>query len=155
MPWFRQPIAYSIVHPDPVGPFHMNLRAVVPFEVERQPGDWMLVPEAILDTGASLCTFSAAWARASGFTLPITLTSLPVRTATGTVRTRVYDVDLNVRFRRMPECPFSLGIIFSEAHPPHVPPLIGLHNLLNYWRCTFDGTFEPAAMMGHMRFETL
>jgi hypothetical protein len=55
----------------------------------------------------------------------------------------------------MPERPFSLAVVFSDSHPPHVPPLIGLHNLLNYWRCTFDGSPEPGAVTGNMRFETL
>ena len=119
------------------------------------PGDWVQAPNAILDTGASLSIFSAGWARQHRFTLPAIAHRLPTTTAGGLLRPRVYDVDLNARFRRMPECPFSLAVVFSEAHPPTVPPLIGLHNLLNYWRITFDGTFEPLAMMGHMRFETL
>jgi hypothetical protein len=155
MPWFRQPIARSVIQPDPSGPFRMNLRAVIALELERRPGDWMLMPDAILDTGASLCIFSAAWARANGFTLPLAYSALSITTAAGPVRTRVYDVDLNARFRRMPECSFSLAVVFSERHPPNVSPLIGLHNLLNSWRVTFDGAQEPAALMGHMRFETL
>jgi hypothetical protein len=134
----------------------MRLQATVPIELERLPGWWIVVPNAILDTGASLSTFSAAWARASGFQLPTTSSRLPIVTATGTARTRVYDLDLSARFRRMPEHPFSLAVVFSDAHPPNVPPLIGLHNLLNYWRYTLDGSPEtPTAIMGHMRFETL
>lgn len=155
MPWFRHPILSRIIQPDPTGPLRMDFRARIPIELERRPGDWMLVPDAILDTGASLCVFSATWARGSGFALPPVAHTLPITTAAGSVPTRVYDLDLNARFRRMPECPFSLAIVFSEAHPPNVPPLVGLHNLLNYWRFTFDGTPEPAAMVGHMKFETL
>ena len=49
----------------------------------------------------------------------------------------------------------SLAVVFSEAHAPDVPPLLGLHNLLDYWRFTFDGASEPGAEMGHMKFETL
>jgi hypothetical protein len=99
--------------------------------------------------------FSAEWARTNRFSLPPVAHSLPIETATGVVSARVYDVELNARFRRMPEHPFSLAVVFSEAHPPTVPPLLGLHNLLNYWRFTFDGTSEPGAEMGFMRFETL
>lgn len=133
----------------------MRLQAIIPFEFERLPGWWIVVPNAILDTGASLSIFSAAWARSNGFRLPSTSHALPVTTAAGTVRPRVYDLDLNARFRRVPEHPFSLAVVFSDAHPPNVPPLIGLHNLLNYWRYTFDGSVEPVAIMGHMRFELL
>jgi hypothetical protein len=155
MPWFRHPIDHRIFQPDPTGPFRVRLKAVVPIELERSPGVWIPVLDAVLDTGASFCTFSAAWARRHQFQLPPTPSVLPTTTAAGPVRARVYDVDLNARFRRMPEHPFSLAVVFSERHPPNVPPLIGLHNLLNYWRVTFDGSPEPAAFMGHMRFETL
>lgn len=155
MPWFRQPIYRRLRLYDPAGPWRLSLRAIVPFELERSPGDWAFVPDAILDTGAGLCVFSAAWARVNGFALPPVSHALPFDTAGGAVSARVYDVDLNARFHRMPECPFPLAVVFSEAHPPDVPPLLGLHNLLNYWRFTFDGTHEPGADAGFMRFETL
>jgi hypothetical protein len=155
MPWFRQPIPYDIVQPDPSGSFRMILRAHVPMEFEIAPGTWFPVRRAVIDTGASFCTLSAAWARANGFQVPRTSHALPTTTAAGYRSARVYDLDLNARFRRMPEHPFSLAVVFSDAHPPNVPPLIGLHNLLNYWRYTFDGSFEGIAIMGHMRFETL
>jgi hypothetical protein len=155
MPWFRQPIPYELLQPDPSGPVRMVLRAQVPLELERVPGVWVPVRRAVIDTGASLCIFSAAWARANGLLLPPTSSSLTTTTAAGRLSGRVYDLDLNARFRRMPKFPFSLAVVFSEAHPPTVPPLIGLHNLLNYWRFTFDGSPEPTAPMGHMRFEIL
>jgi hypothetical protein len=155
MAWFRHPITRHIIQPDPTGPLRMSLRAVIPIELERRPGEWVLVPDAVLDTGASLCIFSAEWARRNHFTLPSVSHHLGIATATGLVSARVYDVDLNARFRRTPEFPFSLAVVFSEAHPPNVPPLLGLHNLLNYWRFTFDGMDEPGAETGHMWFETL
>jgi hypothetical protein len=155
MPWFRHLIDHRIFQPDPTGPFRMRLKAVVPIELERTPGVWIPVLDAILDTGASFCTFSAAWARQHQFQLPPTSSALPVVTAAGRRPARVYDVDLNARFRRMPEYPFSLAVVCSDAHPSNVPPLIGLHNLLNYWRYTFDGSDDPIAITGHMRFETL
>ena len=68
---------------------------------------------------------------------------------------RVRDADLRVRFARLREHPFELAVLFSDDYPPSAPPLLGLHNLLNYWRFTFDGAFEPAALAGHMRFEIL
>ena len=49
----------------------------------------------------------------------------------------------------------ALVLLALALAPPRSQPLVGLHNLLNYWRYTFDGSFEPAAMMGHMRFESL
>jgi hypothetical protein len=155
MPWFRHPITYRIFQPDPSGPFRMRLQAIIQLELERAPGWWIVVPGARLDTGASLSIFSAAWARQNRFTLPAATHQLPTTTAAGHHPARVYDLDLNARFRRMPEHPFSLAVVFSDAHPPNVPPLVGLHNLLNYWRYAFDGSDEPAAIMGHMRFETL
>lgn len=156
MPWFRHPIEYRVIHPDLGGPVRMRLRATVPLELERRPGWWVGVPNAVIDTGASLCTFSAAWARENGFPLPRASSALAATTAAGFRPGRVYDLDLSARFRRMLEHPFSLAVVFSDAHPPTVPPLIGLHNLLNYWRYAFDGASEPpVATMGHMRFDTL
>src|SRR6266542_5909953 len=98
MPWFRQPIHSRIIQPDPNGPLRMRLQAIVPFELERVPGDWVLAPGAVLDTGASLCIFSAAWARANRFRLPPLSSSLPTTTAAGRLPGRVYDLDLNARF---------------------------------------------------------
>jgi hypothetical protein len=63
----------------------------------------------------------------------------------------LFQPDPTEPLRMMPEHPFSPAVVFSDAHPPTVPPLIGLHNLLNSRRYTFDGV----AVMGHMRFETL
>lgn len=155
MPWFSHPIDYRIRQYAATGPWRVSLRATIPFLLERFPGDWVLVPDALVDSGASLSIFSAEWARRNGFVLPPRPTFLPIVTATGLTRTRVYDLDLNARFPQLPECTFSLAVVFSEAHPPTVPPLLGLHNLLNTWKYTFDGTPEPAALMGHMRFDTL
>src|ERR1043166_8982516 len=98
MPWFRQPIPYDLIQPDPSGPIRMALHAYVPMEFELTPRIWTPIRRAVIDSGASLCIFSAQWARANGFRLPTTSSRLPVVTATGTVRTRVYDVDLNARF---------------------------------------------------------
>ncbi len=119
------------------------------------PGRWIRVPDAILDTGSSVCLFSATWARANGFALPPVSSTLPTRTAGGHVPSRIYERDTNARFARMPEVPFVLATVFSDAHPPGVPALIGLHNFLTFWRVTFDGTREPGAPAGHMRFETV
>jgi hypothetical protein len=155
MPWFRQPVHSRILQPDPDGPLRMRLRAIVPIELERTPGVWIPVFDAVVDTGSSLCTFSASWARQHQFALPAVSAALPTTTAAGRLPGRVYDLDVNARFRRMPEFPFSLAVVFSEAHPPTIPPLIGLHNLLNYWRFAFDGSPEPVAPMGHVRFDSL
>lgn len=154
MPWFRHPITRSDVRPDPHVPARVQLRASVRIELERVPGHWVRAPDAVIDTGSAICLFSATWARANGFRLPPS-TTLPVRTAGGQVSGRVYEGDTTARFARMPEVPFALATVFSDAHPPGLPALIGLHNILTYWRITFDGTREPGAPAGHMRFETL
>src|SRR5688572_19217136 len=140
MPWFRHPIYYRILQPDPNGPFRMRLRAVVPLELERVPGIWIPVLDAVVDTGSSLSTFSTTWARQRQFLLRTATGTLPPTSAAGHRPDRVYDLYLDARFRRMPEHPFSLAVVFSDAHPPNVPPLVGLHNLPNYWRYTFDGS---------------
>jgi uncharacterized protein Usg len=80
---------------------------------------------------------------------------MPLLTAAGNRDARVRDADLRVRFRQLPEHPFDLAVLFSDDYPPTAPPLLGLHNLLNYWRFTFDGASESGAIMGHMRFESL
>lgn len=154
MPWFRHPIEYRIRHPDPSGPIRMMLRARLPVQLERHPGEWVSVRRAVLDTGANLCVFSAVWAREVGFELPRRASALPTRTAGGAFTARVYDLDLTARFPQLPGVPFPLAVVFSESHPPAAPPLLGLHNLLDSWRYTFNGEPEPAATMGHMRFET-
>ncbi len=181
MPWFRHPIHYRLLDPANTtpgaarplfseesavqvllaptalfaAPIRMSLRAYVPLEVEFAPQQWLSSRRVMIDSGAGLSTFSAEWAREFGIALPPRSCRLQLDTATGRVSVTVYDLDLNVRFPRLRDCPFSLAVVFSEAHPPTTPPLIGLHNLLNYWRFTFDGSFDPAAAMGHMRFDTL
>jgi hypothetical protein len=54
----------------------------------------------------------------------------------------------------MPEYEFTLAWVIVEDADRAPPPLLGLHNLLDAVRFTFDGTLEPPAFMGHMRFET-
>lgn len=151
MPWFRQPIERRF-RP---GSGRTVLRTTIRLELELARGDWVEVSDAVIDTGSSICLVSATWARANGFTLPPTSSVLPVRTAGGHVSGRVYERNTDARFVRMPEVPFTLATVFSDSHPPGLPALIGLHNFLHFWRVTFDGTREPAAPAGHMRFETL
>ena len=60
MPWFRKPLSWRIVQPDPLGPMRLRLRATVDIEIERSIGDWIKVKDhAIIDTGASYSTLSA------------------------------------------------------------------------------------------------
>jgi hypothetical protein len=66
----------------------------------------------------------------------------------------VRDIDLRIRFARMPEHVFNLAWNLVDTADELTPPLLGLHNLLDAVRFTFDGSLEPAACMGHMRFET-
>lgn len=148
MPWFRHPLTRY-------GPLQTGLRAQVPIELECSPSRWVLESNAVIDTGSAVCLFSATWARANGLPLPPASRIISLNTAGGRTINRVYDLTVNVRFERMPEVPFSLAVVFSDAHPPGRPALIGLYNFLAYWRVTFDGSYEPAAPAGHMRFETL
>lgn len=155
MPWFRQPLDHRLRQPDPNGPIRVSIRARIELHIERVPGVWLGVDNFLVDTGASFTILSTEWARAQGFSVPRAVSQMPLMTAGGDRTARVRDADLRVRFARLCEHPFDLAVVFSEAHPPTVPPLLGLHNLLNTWKYTFDGTPEPAALMGHMRFDTL
>ena len=155
MPWFRQPLYWRLRQPDPNGPVRVSIQTRIDLEIEWLPGYWFIVDKFLVDTGASFTILSTDWARANGIRVPPMYSTMPLITAGGPRPVRVRDADLRVRFRRLRECPFELAVLFSDDYPPDAPPLIGLHNLLNYWRFAFDGAFEPAAAMGHMRFETL
>ena len=54
----------------------MSLRAIIPVELELSPNVWFPVRRAVVDTGSSLCVFSAVWARTNGFALPPVASSL-------------------------------------------------------------------------------
>ena len=155
MPWFRQPISWRIMQPDPLGPMRLRLRSCVDIEIERVAGDWITVKDfALVDSGASYTTISADWARAIGLSIPVNSSRLPVVTAAGRFDHIVHDGDIRIRFVRMPEVEFTLGCVFSENYSPSSPLLIGLHNILDHWSFGFHGESDPDAPMGHMRFET-
>ena len=153
MPWFRNPLTWRLRQPDLSGP--IRIRANVELEIRLPSGRWFPVRNCLLDTGASFTIFSTAWARAAGIPIPQPISTMPLLTAAGNRNARVRDADLHVRFRLLREFPFNLAAVFSDDYSPTAPPLLGLHNLLNSWRFTFDGTPNPAAIMGHMWFETL
>jgi hypothetical protein len=155
MPWFRQPLTFRVRQPDPNGPIRVSIRARIDLEIERSPGDWLQIESALIDTGASFVILSAAWARRQRIPVPSAVSVMPLITVGGNRNASVRDADLRVRFGRLREYPFVLAVVYSEDYPPTAPPLIGLHNLLNFWRFTFDGAPDPAAIMGHMRFEIL
>ncbi len=155
MPWFRVPLTYRLRQPDPTGPIRVSIRAVVQLDIEFRSGTWLQTEGALVDTGASFALLSTAWARRRRLPVPAAASTMPLLTAAGNRDARVRDADLRVRFRQLPEHPFDLAVLFSDDYPPTAPPLLGLHNLLNYWRFTFDGASESGAIMGHMRFESL
>jgi hypothetical protein len=155
MPWFREPLHWRLRQPDPNGPIRVSIRARIELEIELPSGQWLTAQNCLVDTGSSFVVLSTEWAEERGIHVPSTTSTMPLITAAGSHTTRVRDADLRVRFRRLSEYPFELAVVFSDSYPPTAPPLIGLHNLLNYWRFTFDGHHELAALMGHMRFETL
>jgi hypothetical protein len=155
MPWFRHPLSWRLRAPDPTGPIRVSIRARIELEIELPSKRWFPVRNCLVDMGASFTIFSTDWARTYGITVPAAVSTMPLLTAAGNRNARVRDADLRVRFARLREYPFELAVVFSDDYPPTAPPLIGLHNLLNHWRFTFDGAPELAAIMGHMRFETL
>jgi hypothetical protein len=145
------------MQPDPIGPLRLLLRAAVDLEIERASGDWLLVTDLfLLDTGASLVTVGADWATAHGLPFSPQVVHFRSRTAAGPVDRLVHDGELRVRFPKLPECEFLLACIFSEGYHAQSPPLLGLHNFLDYWRFTVDGRAQPPdALMGSIRFEFL
>lgn len=155
MPWFRQPLEHRLRQPDPNGPIRVSIRARIALEIQLAPTVWYNVDRFLVDTGASFTILSTEWARNRGIRVPARTSTVPLMTAGGDRTARVRDADLRVRFARLCERPFDLAVLFSDDYSPAAPPLLGLHNLLNSWQFTVSGAFDPAAAMGHMRFDTL
>lgn len=153
MPSFVVPITWAVYDPDPTGPIRRSFRARVAAEVRDRTGVWTPV-DFIVDTGASATIASAAWARDQRLALPDETSTVSVRTAAGLARSTVRDGELRLRFPPLPGHVFRLYCVFSEAMPAATPPLLGLNDLLDVFRLTFDGSPRPDAPMGSMLFET-
>jgi hypothetical protein len=154
MPAFQIPIAWRITDPGASGPIRRFLRATVAATVENERSEPIHVENFVLDTGATYTTVSAAWARAHRISVPSTSSTLRIRTANGVVASVVRDGELRVRFPQLPDHVFRLYCVFSEQLPPTTPPLLGLNDLLDVFRVTFDGCWSPGAEMGHISLET-
>ena len=153
--WFRQPLHWRIIDPDPTGPARMLIQARINLEIEISPGRWHPLPDVRVDTGASMTIISSSWARSVDLPLPDRSHRLGLTTAGGLRELEVYDLDLRVRFPRAREREFTLACVCREEGDTRTtPPLLGLHNLIDSWRIIVDGNFEPAAPMGHLRFES-
>lgn len=79
---------------------------------------------------------------------------LSTLTAGGTVTATVYHGELKIRFVADPTRTYRFFCLFSEHYPPSAPLLLGLHDLLETFRVTVDGTTAPGAEYGSLRFET-
>lgn len=154
MPSFRIPLDCRFVSPDPAGPIRRILRATVRVEVRTGGGAFIQERNAVVDTGAGYTMMSTSQARAMGIPFPPETSRLSMGTAVGGVPSRVHDGELRVRFAALPGHVFRLYCVFNEDMPASVPLLLGLNDLFDVFRVTFDGGFAPDAPMGHMRFDT-
>jgi hypothetical protein len=155
MPPFRVPISCHVFDPNPAGPIRRRLRAMVPAEVRIAGGVHIHVPDFIVDTGSSYTMMSVYRARQIGIELPETWVRLPITTASETVTPRVYDGELQIRFRQLQGRTFRLYCVFVEEMNPNALPILGLNDFFDAFRVTFDACYSPEAPAGHMLFETV
>jgi len=155
MPSFQVPITWAIRIPDPNGPVRRFLRAAVTAEIADRQGGFIRSTNFVVDTGASSTTVSAVWARAHEIEVGTLTSSLTIRTAAGLVPSTVRDGELRIRFPQLPDHIFRLYCVFSENMSPTSPLLLGLNDLLDVFRITFDGRSQPEAVMGTLLFETM
>lgn len=153
MPGFVIPITRSIRSPDPSGPIRCSLQPLESAEVRTNAGFFVLVPNFIVDTGSAYTMMSAERARQLGFPLLDRASEMPIRTATGTLLSKVYDGELSLRFGQIPGRVFRLYCVFVEGMSPSASPLLGLNDFFDAFRITFDGAYSPDAPAGHMLFE--
>ncbi|OWK34859.1 aspartyl protease family protein [Fimbriiglobus ruber] len=155
MPSFRIPISWAIRDPDPNGPIRRYLRAAVTADIADRRGGYVRSDNLIVDTGAGTTTVSEAWARAHEIAVGTTTFSITMRTAAGLLPSTVRSGELRLRFPQLPDHVFRLYCVFSENIPPTSPLLLGLYDVLDVFRVTFDGRPQPDAVMGAMSFETV
>lgn len=109
----------------------------------------------LIDTGCSTTMMSAVEARAAGIPFPMDdPQELTLNTANGTVRSTVYDGELKLQFDACPGHTSRLFCLFSENYTPAAPILLGLHDLIEVFRVTFDGTRSPGSELGCVTFAT-
>ncbi|MCI0703202.1 MAG: retroviral-like aspartic protease family protein [Planctomycetia bacterium] len=155
MPRFTHPISWQLTNTDEnrPGPTRITMRAEIPVEVEDQSGTWRELV-VVIDTGASFSMMRTSLATSLGLAIPVTTSTMPLRTATGLVRDVVRDGEIHLRFLPFPERTFLLKCIFRDTLPTDIPPVLGLHNTLDLLTILFDGTRRPDGFMGCMEFIT-
>lgn len=118
-------------------------------------GHFRRLGRCLIDTGCSTTMMSATTARANGIPFPMDdPQELTLYTANGAVRSTVYDGELKLQFDACPGHTFRMFCLFSENHAPAAPILLGLHDLIEVFRVTFDGTRSPGLEMGHLTLAT-
>jgi hypothetical protein len=161
MPRFVQPITWNLANTDEASPGPLRI-AMLPWVFT-----WVVnrhgLPKrmkALVDTGSSFTT--VGWQFAENvlrLDVPPPNTRLQLITATGTIDVPATQGEIRLWFDRLPERTLELLCIFRDQ-PDGVPPLLGLHNLIDLVTVRFDGTPLPHAgpshpedgMMGSMEF---
>ena len=132
----------------------------VPVTIEDAQGV-RRVAKAMVDTGASFSILGRNFATETlNLEVPPPNLSVSLDTAGGTVRGGVTLGEIRLRFVRFPERCFTLLCLFRDQ-PDTVPPLLGLHNVIDLMTIRFDGTSLPRTgpphpedgFMGSMQFE--
>jgi hypothetical protein len=157
MPTFRVPIRWRVRVPDPIfpaDPIRRVLTAAVDVSVQDQFGNPWPLERCIIDTGCSTTMISATLARSLGVEFPSATSRLRIVTANGTVDSVVHDGELRLAFVACPGSVFRFFCLFVEEYSPAAPVLLGLNDLLDVFRVTFDGAWSPGAEMGHIALET-
>ena len=161
MPRFTHPITWHLTNSDEVspGPLRITMRADIPVEIEDRVGEW-LETTVVIDTGASYSLIGTRYARGTlNLFIPPPTSVMRLRTATGLVNVPITDGEIHLRFPQLPERTFRLKCMFRDQSAD-VPPVLGLHNLIDLITIRFDGTPLPNAgpthpgdgLMGSMEF---
>ncbi len=156
MPTFSIPVTYQIRVPrNPYSRIRRHLTADVAASAFDTSGRLRQLGRCILDTGCSTTVMSATGARLLDIPFPTDdPQELTLNTANGAVRSTVYDGELKLQFDACPGHTFRLFCLFSENHMPAAPILLGLHDLIEVFRVTFDGTRSPGSELGRVTFAT-
>ena len=161
MPRFTHPITWHLTNTDEAspGPLRITMRATILVEIEDQDGNWRDA-RMVVDTGASFSLLGTTYAREGlNLLVPPPTSAMRLRTATGLIDVPITDGEIHLRFPQLPERTFRLKCMFRDQ-PADVPPVLGLHNLIDLITIRFDGTPMPNAgpthpgdgLMGSMEF---
>jgi hypothetical protein len=138
----------DIYHSEPVA----SLRAAVNLEVYRPDISAFTCVQFRIDSGSGNPSMSLALAMSLGQEVNVRRGELSVTTATSISWLRVRLGKIKVRFPGSTR-EFEWTCHFYEDRPLRVPPMLGLHNVLDTLRVSFDSKFDPKMPYGAVIFQ--